>query len=97
MELLWYFMSHGASFCVASMPLVATFLGLRVFRLRPHVVAVFLLLEMIGSLFFWVKLKDLSLALYELIPFLLSFAIVGSRIFVDRKRKQADKKKTDGL
>lgn len=73
MELLTAYLTHAVEFFVAAIPLILTFVLLKVFRQPPKVAACCVALCLPVSVFFWVQLKDLFLVLYQGVPYLSSF------------------------
>ncbi len=73
MDLLLWMFERVIGFGVASVPLILVFLMLKVFNLSPKSITICLLLNLLVSGFFWLKLKDVHIALYQGIPYVLSF------------------------
>lgn len=73
MDLLTSYLTHAVEFLIAAVPLILTFILLKVFRQPPIVVACCVALYLPVSVFFWVQLKELFLVLYQGVPYLSSF------------------------
>ena len=73
MDFLLYILEHSVEFGIASVPLILVFLMLKIFKLPPKNIAICLLLNMSVSIFFWVKLKDVYIALYQSVPYISAF------------------------
>lgn len=73
MDLLTAYLTHAVEFLIAAVPLILTFVLLKLFRQPPKVAACCVVLYLPVSVFFWVQLKDLFLVLYQGVPYLSSF------------------------
>ena len=86
MDLLFYLFENAINFFVASIPLIIYFLGSKLFKLTPKVIMIFLIINLIMSIYFWIKLKDIYLAIYQCIPYLLSYICLFA-VYILVKRK----------
>lgn len=73
MDFFLYLLERFFSFFVASVPLILTYLLLRIFKLPPKSITICILLNLLASIFFWIKLRDISVALYQSVPYISSF------------------------
>ena len=74
MDLLTAYLTHAVEFLIAAVPLILTFILLKVFRQPPKVAACCVALYLPVSVFFWVQLKGKTHhAKHPLSLFLLSF------------------------
>ena len=91
MDLLFYLFENAINFFVASIPLIIYFLGSKLFKLTPKVIMIFLIINLIMSIYFWIKLKDIYLAIYQCIPYLLSYiCLCLEHILIKRKNNISD-------
>lgn len=96
MDFFLYILEHVIGFGVASVPLILTFLLLKVFKLSPKSITICLLLNLSVSVFFWLKLKDVHIALYQSVPYVSSFIWIWAE-GVLRKRRENNKSMNDDL
>lgn len=73
MELIMEIVQHIVLFGIASIPLITVFLHLKIFKLSPKATAVFLILDLLATAFFWYKTKELFLMIYQAVPYASSF------------------------
>lgn len=73
MDLFLYLFNNAISFAVASVPLMLVFLLIKVFKLPHKIILSCLLSCLVISVFFWTKLSDIGVALYQGVPYLSSF------------------------
>ncbi len=93
MDFFSYMFKHTVEANIASVPLLITFLLLKIFKLPPKPIAICLTLNLFVSIFFWVKLKDVYLALYQSVPYVSSFIWVwGENVLIKRQEKNESKK-----
>ena len=76
MELLIWWFGHCIEFGIASTPLIMYFICKKKFRLSPKSTQLVLVLQLIVSVYFWIKTKDLFLVFYQSVPYVLSFIMV---------------------
>ena len=96
MDFFLYALERVGGFGVASVPLILVFLLLKVFNLSPKSIAICLLLNMLVSVFFWLKLKDVHIALYQSAPYVSGFIWIWAD-GVLRKRRENNKSMNDDL
>ena len=96
MDFFLYMLEHAIDFVVASVPLILTFLLLKVFNLSPKSIAICLLLNLLVSVFFWLKLKDIYIVLYQSVPYVSSFIWIWANDVL-RKRQENNKSMKDDL
>lgn len=87
MDFLYYMFEHAWNFTIASIPLVLVFLQLIIFKLPFKAIVICLLLNALMSIFFWVKLKDIELILYQIVPYVLTIIWLFSYYIVTIKNK----------
>ena len=87
MSFFLYVLEGAVDFGVASVPLILVFLLLKVFNLLPKSTAICLLLSLLVSVFFWLKLKDVCIALYQGVPYISSFIWIWADAVL-RKRQE---------
>ena len=73
MDFFLYTFEQAINFGVSSIPLVLVFLQLRLYKLPFKAVIINLLLNLLLNIFFWLKLKDGTIILYQSIPYISSF------------------------
>ena len=76
MELIAFIFNHSISFCVASIPIVLFFLCLKKHKISHKATAIFLLLVLLVSVYSWLLVKDMSIVVYQSIPYIISFAFL---------------------
>ena len=90
MDLIVYLVEGAIRFWIAAIPLIVTFLMLKRFQQPPKVAACCVALYLPVSVFFLVQLKDLSLLLYQGVPYLSSFVWIWAEHIL-WKQKQGGK------
>ena len=88
MDFLLYALERAIGFGVASAPLILVFLLLKVFKFSSKSIAICLLLNLFVSVFFWVKLKDIHIALYQSFPYVSSFIWIWADSELKKRREQ---------
>lgn len=89
MELISYFFCNAVDFQVASIPLVTVFVQLKKFKMSPKQVSFSLLLQLIVKIYFWVKMKDVYIVLYQSLPFLFGFiCLYAENLLIKRSNKK---------
>ena len=68
MDLLTAYLTHAVEFLIAAVPLILTFILLKVFRLPPKVAACCVALYLPLNVLFWDHIKHLFLVLYQGVP-----------------------------
>lgn len=96
MDFFLYILERVIGFGVASVPLILVFLLLKVFKLSPKSVTICLLLNLLVSVFFWLKLKDIHIFLYQSVPYVSCFIWIWAD-GVLRKRRENNKSMNDDL
>lgn len=96
MELFLSILEHAVYFGVASVPLLLVFLLLIAFKLPPRSVITCLFLNLLVSIFFWIKLNDAHTALYQGLAYLASFAWVLAEWML-KKRSDKNESKNDSI
>ena len=96
MDFFFYTFEHAINFGVASVPLILAFLLLKVFNLSPKSIIICILLNLMISVFFWLKLKDVHVALYQSIPYVLSLIWMWAESVL-RKREEHNNSKEDDV
>ena len=94
MDLFLYMLEGAIDFAVASTPLILVFLMLRVFKLAPKSIAICLTLNLLVSIFFWVKLEDIYITIYQSVPYVSSFIWIWAENILKKRRE--DKESIDG-
>ena len=91
MDLLRYLVEGKIDFIIASIPLVIVFLQLKVFRHSIKETAICLSLNLMVSIYFWIKLKESNIALYQIIAYASGYIwLVSEGILknMESKKKQ---------
>lgn len=69
--------------------MVTVFVQLKKFKMSPKQVSFSLLLQLIVKIYFWVKMKDVYIALYQSLPFLLDFIrLYAENLLIKRSNKK---------
>ena len=90
MDLFLYTFERGVCWVVASVPLILVFLQLKVFKLPVKVIASCLFLNLLTSVFFWLKLKDVYSALYQSVPYISSFIWLWAENVLRKRHERTD-------
>lgn len=90
MELIIFVIQHIVYFGISSIPLVIVFLHLKVFKLQPKETSIVVGLLLLGSMFFWFKVKDLFLTLYQCVPYFSSFIWLWSEHIVLKRQEDSN-------
>ena len=94
MDLLSHFFQDTIYFFIASIPLIVTFLQLKIFKYSLKSIVICLILNLIINIFYWFKLNDIYLALYLSIPYICSFTWIWAENVL-KKGKEHVKSKND--
>ena len=94
MDWFLYSFENIANFCVASIPLVLVALLLKFSKLSPKLIGICISLNLLVSVFFWLKLRDFYVALYQSVPYVSSFIWVWANGFLRKRRKSENGNKT---
>lgn len=87
MGLLAFICNHSISFCVASIPIVLCFLCLKKYKISHKSTAILLLFVLLVSVYFWVLVKDISIIIYQGIPYIISFVFLYIEFLIIQKSK----------
>ncbi|MBO5196740.1 MAG: hypothetical protein J6C03_06570, partial [Clostridia bacterium] len=71
-------------------PLVIVFVQLKILKLTPKMIGICLLLNIIVSVYFWIRIMDVKIALYQAIPYISSFIWLGCERILEEKAKKED-------
>lgn len=94
MDFFLHVFEHMIVFAVASVPLILAFFLLKVFNLPHKSITICLLLNLLVSIFFWYKLKDVYIVLYQIIPYISSFVWIWADSVL-KKRQEDNTSKND--
>lgn len=95
MELLLFLLERNSSFFVASIPLILTFLLLKIFKLPSKPIIICILLNLLASIFFWIKLRDISVALYQSVPYVSSFIWLWAENILEKRQANDESTKDE--
>ena len=87
MDLLRYLIEGKIDFIIASTPLVIVFLQLKVFKHSIKGTVICLSLNLLVSIYFWVNLRNLNLALYQVVPYVLSYILLVCESILKNKKE----------
>ena len=88
MDFFLYMFENTVKSFISRVPLLVTFLWLKIFKLPPKPIAICLTLNLLVSIFCWVKLKDVYLALYQSVPYVSSFIwLWAENVLIKRQEK----------
>lgn len=73
MELIIYILNHVIETLVAAAPLILIYLEYRLLKLNSNDIGGLLLLNLIVSVFFWIKLRDWRIAIYQGVPYVIGY------------------------
>ena len=91
MDLLLFISERSINFFISCIPLIIVFLQLKIFKLTPKITLIFLLLNLLLSIFFWIKLQDGIIAIYQSVSYVFSFICVWAENILRKKLKVATK------
>ena len=86
MDIIIYWLEDTVEFAVASVPLIIVFLLLKVFKLPSKKILPCIILNLIVSIYFWLKLKDIYLALYQCFPYISAFIWLWAENVLEKRR-----------
>ena len=87
MDLLRYLIEGRVDFIIASTPLVIVLLQLKVFKHSIKGTVICLSLNLLVSIYFWVNLRNLNLALYQVVPYVLSYILLVCESILKNKKE----------
>lgn len=87
MDLLRYLIEGSVDFIIASTPLVIVLLQLKVFKHSIKGTVICLSLNLLVSIYFWVNLRNLNLALYQVVPYVLSYILLVCESILKNKKE----------
>jgi len=87
MELLLYLIENSISFLIASIPLILVFFNFIIFKSSLSKTLVDLVLILAISVFFWIKVKDIYLILYQLVPYISALVCICCKYHSIKKTK----------
>ena len=87
MELIWIMIQHIVYFGISSIPLIITFFHLKVFKMPPKETSFIVVLILFMSVFFWFKVKDAFLIIYQCVPYISSFIWLWAEHIMLKRRE----------
>ena len=90
MDILIFYFEHAINFTIASIPIILVYLHIKVFKLESKVTVVSLLLSLILSIFFWIKLQDCFLVMYQGIAYACAFIWVWAEGKLQQQKKKEE-------
>lgn len=87
MELILVMIEHIFYFGISSIPLITVFFHLKVFKLSPKATSFFVILNLVVSVFFWFKVKDIFLIIYQCVPYISSFIWIWAENVLSKKMR----------
>jgi hypothetical protein len=88
MELVIFILEHAISFIIASIPFVVAFLLLKKTHVHPRYVFWCIVLILVISLYFWVRICDIKLILYQSISYVTCLLWCALEWILNRVKKQ---------
>lgn len=88
MDLLTYLLSGIWNFSIASIPLINVFFLKRVCKTKEKNIVVILILQFLLSIYFWIKMEELHIFLYQIFPYVFAFIWVLCDLYLKRKKTQ---------
>ena len=76
MDLFLYIWDHGYLFAVSSIPILTVYFLIKVFKLTSKTSVFVLCMMLIQSIFFWLKLKETWLIIYQCCAYISAFIIL---------------------
>lgn len=89
MELILVMIQHIVYFGISSIPLITTFFHLKVFKMPPKETSFIVVLNLFVSVFFWFKVKDVFLIIYQCVPYISSFIWLWAEHIVLKRRENS--------
>lgn len=90
MDLLNYFLEHAINFGIASIPLVITYLQLKVYKGEIKATYTLLILCLLLSAYFWMEVKDVVLVIYQGIPYVSAFLWTWGESVLQKRKMEND-------
>lgn len=76
MDLVLFILNHMFSFVATSVPLIVVYILVKGFKIPPIKVMGVLLLMLLQSIFYWMKLENIWDITYQCIPYFLCFLVL---------------------
>lgn len=95
MDIIRYWFEGTVDSAVASVPLIIVFLLLKRYKLPAKKTVPFLILNILVSIYFWLKIGDVFLALYQCVSYISGFIWLWAENVLEKR--QAEKENSDNL
>lgn len=86
MDLIFYFLEHS----VCALPFITIYLQLKIFKINPKVTAYLSFLYLLMSIFFWVKIKDVYLTVYQSLAYTMGFILIWAENVLNKKQEDSE-------
>lgn len=82
MNFFIYVISGIWEFAIASIPLIIVFLLMKVCKIKEKKIFAILILQLLLSTYFWIKMKDIHIFLYQIFPYVSAFIWLLCNIYI---------------
>lgn len=95
MDFVFYMWDHAVLFAISSIPILTVYFLLKVFKIAPKVGGFVLCLMLLQSVFFWFKLKEVWLIIYQSVSYISAFLLIGAEFALRKKASSQNKNQTE--
>ena len=85
MDLLVYFVNGIWDFAIASIPLINVFFLKKVCKVKEKNIIVILILQFLLNAYFWIKIEDVHVFLYQAFPYIFAFIWIICDLYMKKK------------
>ena len=85
MDLLVYFVNGIWDFAIASIPLINVFFLKKVCKVKEKNIIVILILQFLLNAYFWIKIEDVHVFLYQVFPYIFAFIWILCDLYMKKK------------
>lgn len=85
MDLLVYFVNGIWDFAIASIPLINVFFLKKVCKVKEKNIIVILILQFLLNAYFWIKIEDVHVFLYQVSPYIFAFIWILCDLYMKKK------------
>ena len=88
MDLLICLLDGKWNFVIASIPLITVFFLKKYCKITGVKIFTILILQLMLNTYFWIKLADINIVIYQIFPYLLSFVWVWCDSHIEKKKNK---------
>lgn len=93
MALFLFLLENNINFWIASAPFILAFLQMKIFKMDHKATSICLGINLLVSIYFWVKLKSFSLFIYQIVPYFSTYVCIWSDYICKKIEKSRSKGK----